>query len=41
MVFARIRADHGGEKQAEEKEAPKKPPSEEKENSKKPPQKEA
>ena len=41
MVFARIRADHGGEKQAEEKDAPKKPPPEDKDNSKKPPQKEA
>ncbi len=41
MVFARIRAEHGGEKQAEDKDAPKKPPSEEKDNPKKPAQKEA
>jgi len=36
MVFARIRAEHGGEKQAEEKDAPKKPPPEDKDNAKKP-----
>jgi uncharacterized protein YacL len=37
MVFARIRADHGGgEKQAEEKDASKKPAPEEKDNAKKP-----
>lgn len=41
MVFARIRADHGGgEKQAEEKDASKKAAPEEKDNSKKSPQKE-
>lgn len=41
MVFARIRAEHGGEKQAEEKEPPKKPLPDEKDNPKKPLQKEA
>ncbi len=41
MVFARIRAEHGGEKQAEEKEPPKKPSPEEKDSPKKPAQKEA
>jgi uncharacterized protein YacL len=34
MVFARIRAEHGGEKQPEEKDASKKPPSEEKDKKK-------